>query len=44
MNPVPLTLSQFFSLKDKELSPDRLSAIESGEQVSARERIGFKTD
>jgi hypothetical protein len=42
MNTVPLTLSQFFSLKDKELSPDRLSAIESGEQVSAVKGLVLK--
>ena len=35
MNIAPLTLNQFFSLQDKELSSDRLSALESGEQVSA---------
>lgn len=42
MNTVPLTLSQFFSLEDKELSPDRLSAIESGEQVSALKGLVLK--
>jgi hypothetical protein len=42
MNTVPLTLSQFFSLKDKELSPDRVSAIESGEQVSAVKGLVLK--
>ena len=42
MNTVPFTLSQFFSLKEKELSPDRLSAIESGEQVSAVKGLVLK--
>lgn len=42
MNTAPLTLSQFFSLQDKEVSPDRLSAIESGEQVSAVKGLVLK--
>lgn len=40
MNTVPITLSQFFSLK--EVSPDRLSATESGEQVSAVKGLVLK--
>ena len=31
----PLTLNQFFSLQDKELSPEQASALESGEQAAA---------
>lgn len=35
MNTAPLTLNQFFSLKNEELPPDQVSAIESSGQVSA---------
>ncbi len=34
MNVAPLTLTQFFSLQNKELLPDKLSTLESSGQVS----------
>lgn len=35
MNTAPLTLNQFFSLKNKELPPEQMLALESGGEVAA---------
>ena len=42
MNTAPLTLNQLFSLKNKELPPDQLSALEAGGEVAAAKAAVLK--